>query len=153
MIKGWRGLLLTVLVAAAFGFLGARLGMLQHSQAGPGPSPATVRQSVSALLNREFKLTAQQKQRIGAIDQDFTRKHNLIWADIRASNAELAAAVADNMALNTEAQNAILDIQASVGRLHTESILYILAVRKELTPEQRVVFDEHVIMALMRDPA
>ncbi len=155
MIQGWRGLLVTILVAAAFGFLGARLGSMQHAHApaSMAPGQGTVRQSVSLLLSHEFKLTPQQKQRIAAIDADFTRKHNLIWADILASNAELAAAVADDMTLNTEAKNAILDIQSSVGRLHTESILYVLAVRQELTPEQRVVFDEHVVMALMRDPA
>ena len=156
-MSNWRGLLvsllLTAVVATAFGLLGARLGMLPHAPAEIGPSQGSVRQSVAALLDKEFKLTALQKQRIAVIDQQFTRKHNLIWADIRSSNAELAAAVADNMSLNTEAKNAIADIQASVGRLHTESILYVLAVRNELTPEQRVVFDEHIVMALMRDPA
>ena len=152
MIRSWRWWLLTAVFGAAFGFLGARLGM-QHVPP-PGPAPqGTVRASVESLLQREFKLTPAQRASIDQIDQKFTRTHNLIWADIRMSNAELAAAVADDMSLNPQAKVAIQEIQESVGRLHTESILYVLEVRKVLTPEQRTTFDEHIVMALMRDPA
>lgn len=151
MIRSWRWWLLTAVIAAAFGFLGARLGMQQASP--PPLGQGTVRASVESLLQREFKLSPTQRQAIDGIDQKFTRTHNLIWADIRMSNAELAAAVANDMSLNPQAKVAIQEIQESVGRLHTESILYVLEVRQVLTPEQRVVFDEHIIMALMRDPA
>ena len=47
---------------------------------------------------------------------------------------------------------ALQGIEDGVGRLHTESILYVLQVREVLTPEQRKTFDEHIIMALMRSP-
>jgi len=151
VIRSWRWWLLTAVIAAAFGFLGARLGMQQAPT--PGLGQGTVRASVESLLQREFKLAPAQRQAIDQIDEKFTRTHNLIWADIRMSNAELAAAVANDMSLNPQAKAAIEEIQGSVGRLHTESILYVLEVRKVLTPEQRVVFDEHIIMALMRDPA
>ena len=151
MIRSWRWWLLTAVIAAAFGFLGARLGMQQAPT--PPMGQDTVRASVEALLQREFKLAPVQRQAIDRIDEKFTRAHNLIWADIRMSNAELAAAVAQDMTLNPQAKVAIQEIQESVGRLHTESIQYVLEVRQVLTPEQRVVFDEHIIMALMRDPA
>ena len=156
----WRGILLTIVIAVAAGFLGARLGMQGAARANVGsladnPSgrQGSVRQSVATLLNHDFKLSADQKTRIQAIDDRFTKTHNLIWADVRMSNAELAAAVANDMSLNQDAKNAITEIQDSVGRLHTESIEYVLEVRKVLTPEQRSQFDEHIIMALMRDPA
>jgi Spy/CpxP family protein refolding chaperone len=152
----WRGLaltlVLTILIAAGAGFVGAKLGRGPTAQR-PFAISGSVRQSVDGLLERDFHLTPDQKRQIQAIDEQFTRKHNLIWADIRTSNAELAGAVANDMTLNQQAKNAIMEIQDSVGRLHTESILYVLEVRKVLTPEQRNTFDEHVIMALMRDPA
>jgi Spy/CpxP family protein refolding chaperone len=153
--QAWRSLLLTLVLAAAAGFIGARLGQGAHANVTPSgtASGVTVRQSVQTLLTRDFDLTAQQKQAIQKIDEDFTRKHNLIWADIRTSNAELAGAVATDMSLSPDAKNAIMEIEASIGRLHTESILYVLEVRKVLTPQQRTHFDEHVVMALMRDPA
>jgi hypothetical protein len=150
----WRGMILTLVIAAAAGFAGAKLGQGAHAAAPlTAISRGTVRQSVDALLERDFKLSVQQKQQLQVIDEQFIRKHNLIWADIRMSNAELAAAVANDMSLNQDAKNAIMEIQDSVGRLHTESIQYVLEVRKVLTPQQRTQFDEHIVMALMRDPA
>lgn len=152
MIRSWRWWLLTAVIAAAFGFLGAWLGM-RHVQPPSAVSQGTVRASVESLLKREFQLSAAQRASIDEIDRKFTRTHNLIWADVRMSNAELAAAVAEDMTLNPQAKVAIQEIQESVGRLHTESIQYVLGVRQVLTPEQRVVYDEHIIVALMRVPA
>ena len=158
----WRGLIVTVLIALAAGFVGARLGAL-GSSAASRPAQGSVRQSVDALLAKDFKLTDAQKQQVEQIDERFTKTHNLVWADINSSDAKLASAVAINMPngtlentgdmnLSPDAKAAIQGIEDGVGRLHTESILYVLQVREVLTPEQRKNFDEHIIMALMRSP-
>jgi hypothetical protein len=149
----WRGFVLTLVIAIAAGFAGARLGILgqQHSSGGGAPY-ASVRQAVDDLLARDFKLSASQKQQIAQIDQHFSVIHNQIWTGIYTENAELANAVAANMTLSPDAKKAIAGIQDGVGRLHTESIIYVLEVRQVLTPQQRPDFDEHVIMALMRSP-
>ena len=149
----WRSLILTLVLAIAAGFAGARIGMIgEHRAAGPAPTYASVRQAVDALLDRDFKLTPAQRQQIVAIDARFSRVHNQIWAGIYTENARLANAVAADMSLNTEAKAAIQGIQEGVGRLHSESILYVLQVRQVLTPAQRPDFDDRVIMALMRSP-
>ena len=149
----WRGVVLTLVVAAAAGFAGARLGTLgqHHSSAGAAPY-ANVRQAVDDLLARDFKLTPAQKQQIGQIDERFTKVHNQIWTGIFTENAQLANAVSSDMTLNPDAKKAILGIQDGVGRLHTESILYMLEVRQVMNQSQKPEFDEHVIMALMRSP-
>jgi Spy/CpxP family protein refolding chaperone len=149
----WRGLLLTLVIALAAGFIGAMIGVRGAHSAHPSMPQGTVRQSVDGLLERDFKLTSDQKAKIQTIDEAFVRKHNLIWADIRRSNAELAGAVANDMTLNANAKTAIGQIESSVGELHTESILYVLDVRKVLNPDQQKRFDEYIVMALMRDPA
>jgi len=149
----WRGFVLTLVIATAAGFAGARMGMLgQHRNPGGGAPYASVRQAVDDLLERDFKLTAGQKQQIAVIDQHFSVIHNQIWTGIYTENAQLANAVAANMSLSPEAKKAIAGIQDGVGRLHTESIIYVLQIRQVLTPAQRPDFDEHVIMALMRSP-
>lgn len=158
----WRGLIITVVIALAAGFIGARLGALGSSAAGRAEG-ISVRQSVDALLARDFKLTADQKRQIEEIDERFTKTHNIVWADINNADAKLASAVAINMPngtlenvedmnLSPDAKSAIQGIEDGVGRLHTESILYVLQVREVLTPAQRKNFDEHIIMALMRSP-
>jgi hypothetical protein len=149
----WRGFVLTLVIAIAAGFAGARLGMLGPHRTPSGGAPyASVRQSVDDLLDRDFRLSAQQKQQIAQIDEHFSVIHNQIWTGIYTENAELANAVAANMSLSPDAKKAIAGIQDGVGRLHTESIIYVLQIRQVLTPAQRPDFDEHVIMALMRSP-
>ena len=149
----WRGLILTLVIAIAAGFAGARLGMLgQHRGAAQNAPNGSVRQAVDDLLERDFKLTEAQKQQIALIDQHFSVIHNQIWTGIYTENAHLASAVATDMSLSPEARKAIAGIQDGVGRLHTESIIYVLQIRQVLTPVQRPDFDEHVIMALMRSP-
>jgi|WetSurMetagenome_2_1015567.scaffolds.fasta_scaffold238455_2 hypothetical protein len=149
----WRGFVLTLAIAAAAGFAGAKLGMAGlHPGGSQRVGEGSVRQSVDTLLDRDFKLNPAQKQQIEQIDESFTRTHNQIWADINTQNARLASAVATDMSLSPDAKTSIQGIQDGVGRLHTASIQYILQVRQVLTPAQRKDFDEHVIMALMRSP-
>jgi nickel and cobalt resistance protein CnrR len=159
----WRGLIVTIVIALAAGFVGARLGAMGSSATERPASENSVRQSVDALLARDYKLTGDQKRQIEEIDERFTRTHNFVWADINNADAKLASAVAINMPngtlenvedmnLSPDAKSAIQGIEEGVGRLHTESILYVLQVRDVLTPEQRKNFDEHIIMALMRSP-
>jgi hypothetical protein len=159
----WRALVITIVIALAAGFVGARLGALGvHAGAATRAGQGSVRQAVDALLERDFRLTDAQKKQIEAIDERFTKTHNVIWADINTSNARLASAVATDlptgkletadMSLSPDAKASIQGIEDGVGKLHTESILYVLEVRDVLTPEQRKNFDEHIIMALMRSP-
>ncbi len=148
----WRGLILTLVLAVAAGFAGARLGTIGEHRAAQSATYASVRQAVDALLDRDFKLTAEQKKKIVQIDARFSRIHNQIWAGIYTENARLANAVAADMTLNADAKTAINGIQEGVGRLHSESILYVLEIRQVLTEQQRPDFDDRVIMALMRSP-
>ena len=113
----WRGFVLTLVIAIAAGFAGARLGMLgQHKSPAGGAPYASVRQAVDDLLDRDFKLTAAQKQQIAQIDQRFSVVHNQIWTGIYTENAQLANAVAANMSLSPDAKKAIAGIQDGVGR-------------------------------------
>ena len=76
-------------------------------------------------------------------------------APVRPEHHELVARTLENvedMNLSPDAKSAIQGIEDGVGRLHTESILYVLQIRDVLTPEQRKNYDEHIIMALMRSP-
>ena len=162
----WRNLLFTLVIAGAAGFAGAKLGAMGGQLNAPAsPSQGSVRQAVDTLLQHDFKLTDAQKRQVQKIDDHFTQTHNEIWSDINNANARLASAVAtdlpngkledaaiSDMMLSPNAKTAVLGIEAGIGQLHTESILYVLQVREVLTPQQRNDFDEHIIMALMRSP-
>lgn len=150
MSRAWASLLLTALVAALFGFGGAYIAV-RAAAARPAPTAVGVREAVDDMLQHQLQLTPAQKAAVQTIDERYAQKHNLIWADIRMSNAELSGALAADMSMNQDVKNAIAEIQESVGRLQTETISYVLEVRSVLTPQQRLIFDERVEAALMRD--
>ena len=152
MTPFWRNLLITILVAAASGFAGARLGAIRNQTPAAKPSAqVTLRQTVDAMLSRDFNLSAEQKRQVGVIDENFTRQNNRIWATLKMTNAELAGALSDDMTMNAMTQVYIRQIEQNVGLMQTSTINYIIDIRNVLTPQQRELYDERIIRALMQD--
>ena len=154
MTPFWRNLLITIVVAAASGFAGARLGAIRSQaplQANPPSAQTTLRQTVDAMLTRDFNLSGEQKAKIAAIDEAYTRQNNRIWSMLKMINAELAGALSDDMTMNAMTQVYIRRIEENVGLMQTSTINYIIDIRNVLTPQQRDLYDERIIRALMRD--
>jgi hypothetical protein len=154
MTPFWRNLLITIVVAAASGFAGARIGAISSQPpvaTSPPSAQATLRQTVDAMLTRDFDLSSEQKAKIAVIDDNFTRQNNRIWAMLKMTNAELAGALSDDMTMNAMTQVYIRRIEENVGLMQTSTINYIIDIRNVLTPQQRELYDERIIRALMRD--
>jgi Spy/CpxP family protein refolding chaperone len=139
----WRNILITVALAFAAAFAGARLG----AQAPPKPSPP-LRDSIYEMVHHELKLTAAQQSAIAQIDDRYEHQRNLHRADIGAADAELAQALANEMALGTAAQRALGHIQASLGEMQRDSVVYVLDVRAVLTPDQQTALDRKIFETL-----
>ena len=152
MTPFWRNMLITIVVAAASGFAGARLGAIRNqSHASPPSAQATLRQSVDAMLTRDFNLTADQKRKVAEIDEAYTRQNNRIWSMLKMTNAELAGALSEDMTMNDMTHVYIRQIEENAGLLQTATINYIIDIRNVLTPQQRDLYDERIIRALMQD--
>ncbi len=152
MTPFWRNLIITVIVAAVSGFAGARLGAIRSQQQHAATSAqVTLRQTVDVMLMRDFDLTDDQKSKVAAIDAKYTRQNNRVLSQLKITNAELAGALSDDMTLNTMTQVYIRQIEENVGLMQTATITYIIDIRNILTPEQRQLYDERIIRALMRD--
>ena len=152
MTPFWRNLIITIVVAAASGFAGARLGAIRSQQQHAAASAqTTLRQTVDAMLSRDFDLTADQKTKVAAIDAEYTRQNNRVLSQLKMTNAELAGALSDDMTLNAMTQVYIRQIEENVGLMQTSTITYIIDIRDILTPAQRQLYDERIIRALMRD--
>ena len=152
MTPFWRNLVITVIVAAVSGFAGARLGAIRNQGHTVKPTAqTTLRQTVDSMLDRDFKLSADQKQQVAVIDETFTRQNNRIWAKLKMTNAELAGALSDDMTMNAMTQVYIRQIEQNVGMMQTSTINYIIEIRNVLTPQQRQLYDERIIRALMQD--
>lgn len=146
MSRFWLNLLVTVIVAGGAGFVGAHYGASgAHDQ-----QPLFLRQSVHDMA-RELKLTPAQAKAIDAIEKRYTANRNTLRVKIGQANIELAGAMSEEMTFGPQAQNAIDHLQASVGDLQRQTVLYVLEVRDVLTPEQQMAYDQKVVAALTSD--
>lgn len=136
-----RGLVLTVIltVLAAIGgtWIGARYIYEQRHQP-----------SLHEFVHEELRLTAEQKQRLEVIEQDFAVRRRAREAELRAANAELARAIQDRHEYSPQVQAAVERFHGAMGELQKETILHVLAMRTVLTPDQAVKFDQRIGEAL-----
>lgn len=143
----WRNIMITVALAFAAAYVGARLG----AQAPPKPA-APLRASVYEMVHHQLKLTPAQQAAIAQIDARYEHKRNALRADVGSADAELAQALANEMALGTSAQRALGHIQGSLGEMQRDSVVYVLDVRAVLTPEQQTALDRKIFETLALGP-
>lgn len=143
-----RHLAITVVLAGLAGFAGVWVGSVRIDRNSRPPAP--LRAAVDELTHRGLiGLTAEQKQKISEIEARYSHTRSTLRGRIAAANIDLANALAQEMSYGPLAQDSIHRLQSDVGELQTQTVLYVLDLRAVLTPEQRVVFDEKVVAALM----
>lgn len=149
----WRNLGITVVLAGAAAFAGARLGEQPPIKAAEAPrGRLLLRDSVYQMVHQDLKLTDDQRRRIDAIEARYAHRRNELRAKIGSANAELGEALANEMALGTAATRALDHLQQDMGDLQRETILYVLEVRSVLTPQQQQVLDQKVFESLTAGP-
>jgi len=136
-----RGAIITVVLAllagVAGGWLGsARLWPPHHSQ------------SLHEMVHHELKLSPAQDRQLDALEQDFAVRRRAREAELRAANAQLAAAIQARHEYGPEVEAAVERFHAAMGALQLETVQHVLAMRKVLTPEQAAKFDRRVSEAL-----
>ena len=135
-----RGLILTVVLAALAAAGGAWIGA---RYAAPSQRP-----SLHAFVHEELDLTADQNRRLEVLEIDFAVRRRAREAELRAANAQLAAAIQARHEYSPDVQAAVERFHHAMGELQKETILHVLAMRKVLTPEQAVKFDRRIAEAL-----
>ncbi len=136
-----RGLVLTVLLAALAGALGAWGGARYVLRERHEPS-------LHEFVHEELALSAEQNRRLEALEQEFAVRRRVREAELRAANAELAAAIQARHEYSPQVQAAVERFHIAMGELQKETILHVLAMRTVLTPEQAVKFDRRISEAL-----
>jgi nickel and cobalt resistance protein CnrR len=138
----WRNLAVTVVVAllagAVGGWMGARNAIDGDAQTLP------LRQTVSEIVSRDLKLSADQAKVIEAIEHKYYDKRTSLRMQVSDANRNLADALMADMAFGREAQQASNQLEQGLGELQRATILYVLEVRDVLSPEQQMVYDRKV---------
>jgi hypothetical protein len=137
----WRNLEITVVVAMAAGWAGGALGVRTLASV---EEMLPLRQSVSAIVRNDLKLTDEQLNDIQNIENRYYDRRIQLRGHVAEANRELADALMNDMAFGREAQQASLHVERGLGDLQRATVVYVLEVRDVLTPEQQVVYDRKV---------
>jgi hypothetical protein len=136
-----RNLAITVVVALAAGWAGGWLGvrtLVAEDEMLP------LRQTVSAIVRGDLRLTEDQMRDIQNIENRYFDRRIQLRTNVAKANRELADALMNDMAFGREAQQASLHVERGLGDLQRATIIYVLEVRDVLTPEQQVIYDRKV---------
>ena len=142
-----RNLLLTVVlsvVAAAAGAWGGARYVVGHMH---HPEP------LHQVVHERLHLSPDQTRRIEGLERDYDTRRSALEAEMRAANADLAQAMAQEHAYTPRVQAAIDRFHMAMGELQKQSILHVLAMRGVLTPDQAAAFDQTVVKALNQEPS
>lgn len=139
-----RGLALTLVLAILAGALGSWVGARYFGRPAERPS-------LHAFVHDELKLSATQEHQLETLEADFAVRRRAREAELRAANAELAAAIQSRHEYSPEVQSAVERFHHTMGELQKETITHVLSMRKVLTPEQAAKFDRRIAEALTEE--
>jgi Spy/CpxP family protein refolding chaperone len=135
-----RGALITIALAFLAGLGGVGLGQLLFQKREP---------SFHQILHRELHLSAEQAQRLDALERDFAPRRRALESEMRAANAELAAAMREERVYGPRVTAAVERFHDAMGALQTETLRHVFAMRAILEPAQQEQFDDAVAEALL----
>tara|TARA_A100001391_G_scaffold88969_1_gene58831 strand:+ start:12374 stop:12808 length:435 start_codon:yes stop_codon:yes gene_type:complete len=137
-------IVLAVLLAALAGCLGAiAADRWANHEAGSG---------LHDFVHDALTLTADQEQRLDALEARFAVERARLEGSARAANARLAQAMENEHEYGPEVSAAIDEVHARMGDLQKATVRHVFDMREILEPEQQRQFDRKVSDALTRDP-
>ena len=137
-------LVLAVLLAALAGCLGALAADRWANNDAEG--------GLHQFVHDELSLTADQEQRLDALEARFAVEQARLEASARAANAQLAQAMETEHEYGPEVSAAIDEVHARMGDLQKATVRHVFDMREILDSDQQLQFDRKVSAALTRDP-
>jgi Spy/CpxP family protein refolding chaperone len=136
-----RGFIITAILALVAGFAGVGLGKMVFDREERPPT-------LHEVIHNELHLTPTQTRQIEAMETDFRVRRQALEMEMRAANAELAAAIREEHGYGPRVTAAVERFHRAMGQLQTEMIQHVFAMRDVLTPAQKETFDNTVVSAL-----
>ena len=136
-----RGTLITVALAIVAGFGGVWLGKAVFEST---PNQATLHD----VVHHQLRLDAEQRRRIDVLERKFVVQRHALELEMRAANVELAVAIREEQGYGPRVVAAVDRFHVAMGRLQTETIKHVFAMREVLRQDQKATFDDTVVSAL-----
>ena len=93
-------------------------------------------------------MTEDQNARLETLEARFAVERAELESSLRAANARLARAMADEHEYGPEVSAAIDDVHGRMGELQKATVQHVFDMRETLEPEQQRLFDRKVSEAL-----
>jgi len=138
-----RGSLVLAMVLA----FGAALGGAFIGRTFIHPAPP-VDSELHRLLHEQLALDHDQSVRIEGIEQRFALRQAALEADLRADNADLAAAIEAEHGYGPRVSAAVDRSHHAMGELQKATLEHVFAMRGVLRPDQAARFDAGIAKAL-----
>lgn len=119
------------LAAVAGNFVGRALAPDPHSAAG----------DLHALLHDDFALDGEQERQLAVIEADFKARRQSLENELRAANARLAKAIAEEHVYGPRVSAAVDASHHAMGTLQKATLEHVFAMRAILRPDQQARFD------------
>lgn len=100
------------------------------------------------LMHDRLDLSAAQQSEIDRLETGFAQRRKALDARLRRSNADLAAAMANEHQFGPRVAGAVDRSHMAMGDLQKETLAHVFAMRAVLTPEQAAIFDREIARAL-----
>jgi len=100
------------------------------------------------LLHDQLGLDAGQTARLAGVEADFAARKQTLEARLRASNADLASAIAAEHGYGPRVAAAVDQSHHAMGDLQKATLEHVFAMRALLRPDQAARYDAEVVKAL-----
>ena len=145
MTPSLRGILVTIAVAFLAGLGGVWVGQMIFGPAREAPS-------LHQAVHHDLHLSVDQEQRIDVLERDFAPRRQALELEMRAANADLAAAIREEHGYGPHVTAAVERFHHAMGDLQIQTIQHVFAMRDVMTPDQKARFDNLVASALTTEP-
>ena len=141
-----RPILVALVLTLIAGALGGAIGVTYGNRIAGAPP------SLDTVIHNELGLTAEQTNRIEALESAFAVRQKELRGEMRAANNDLAEALDKEHTYGPSAKVAIDRFHHAEEALQIATVMHVMAMRAVLNVEQARKFDLAVHQALTAGP-
>ena len=138
------------LLIAALAFVAGLAGVFV-GRALTRPPVGHARVELHDILHHDLTLDPAQHAQLDRLESGFALRKRELELRLRADNARLAAAIADEHGDGAQVRDAVARAHTTMGELQKATLAHVFAMRALLHPAQAAKFDAAVTRALTAD--
>jgi len=133
---------LAAVLVIALALVGVQIGRMMQ------PQPHHSGAELHALMHDGLDLDPAQEAALEQLERDFAGRREALEARLKADNARLAQAIADEHLYGPRVSAAVDATHMAMGELQKATLEHVFAMRAILRPDQQATFDAALAKSL-----